>query len=121
MQERPERVSRPSVFLWSLFLLPFFSLQCAATLPEKGVPNTGTFKKKMDIKVMGSRRYYLLHIPKGYDFSETAPLVLVLMSWLAGAWLLIPALLLHIAGVLALRWLFFAEAEHVQALYYGQR
>jgi DMSO reductase anchor subunit len=34
---------------------------------------------------------------------------------------LAPALLVHLAGMLALRWLFFAEAEHVQALYYGRR
>lgn len=31
------------------------------------------------------------------------------------------ALLLHIAGALTLRWLFFAEAEHVVGLYYDQR
>ncbi len=31
------------------------------------------------------------------------------------------AVLCHIAGVLALRWLFFAQAEHVVALYYGKR
>jgi DMSO reductase anchor subunit len=31
------------------------------------------------------------------------------------------AVLCHIAGVLALRWLFFAQAEHVVGLYYGQR
>ena len=31
------------------------------------------------------------------------------------------AVLSHIAGVLALRWLFFAEAEHVVGLYYGKR
>lgn len=30
------------------------------------------------------------------------------------------AVLSHLAGVLALRWLFFAEAEHVVALYYGR-
>ena len=29
------------------------------------------------------------------------------------------AVLSHVAGVLAIRWLFFAEAEHVVALYYG--
>ena len=47
-----------------------------------------------------------------------------MLSFLAfglGDWALIIALLSHIAGMLALRWLFFAEAEHVQALYYGQR
>jgi len=31
------------------------------------------------------------------------------------------ALISHIAGVLAQRWLFFAEAEHVVGLYYGKR
>lgn len=46
-------------------------------------------------------------------------LLLALGGGLAGMILL--ALLCHIAGVLALRWLFFAEAEHVQALYYGMK
>lgn len=31
------------------------------------------------------------------------------------------AVLSHVAGVLTLRWLFFAEAEHVVGLYYGKR
>ncbi|SEW30724.1 DMSO reductase anchor subunit [Cognatiyoonia koreensis] len=31
------------------------------------------------------------------------------------------AVLSHIAGILALRWLFFAQAEHVVGLYYGKR
>ncbi|MEM1302315.1 MAG: dibenzothiophene desulfurase, partial [Pseudomonadota bacterium] len=31
------------------------------------------------------------------------------------------AVLLHLGGVLTLRWLFFAEAEHVVGLYYGKR
>ncbi len=31
------------------------------------------------------------------------------------------ALALHLTGALAARWLFFAEAEHVVGLYYGQR
>ena len=31
------------------------------------------------------------------------------------------AIISHIAGVLVSRWLFFAEAEHVVGLYYGQR
>lgn len=31
------------------------------------------------------------------------------------------AVLLHAAGALVLRWLFFAEAEHVVGLYYGRR
>ena len=31
------------------------------------------------------------------------------------------AVISHIAGILALRWLFFAQAEHVVGLYYGKR
>jgi DMSO reductase anchor subunit len=31
------------------------------------------------------------------------------------------AVLAHVAGVLASRWLFFAQAEHVVGLYYGKR
>ncbi|MEM9341999.1 MAG: DmsC/YnfH family molybdoenzyme membrane anchor subunit [Pseudomonadota bacterium] len=31
------------------------------------------------------------------------------------------AILAHIAGILCIRWLFFAEAEHVVSLYYGRR
>lgn len=31
------------------------------------------------------------------------------------------ALVLHFAGMVVSRWLFFAEAEHVVGLYYGQR
>lgn len=49
------------------------------------------------------------------------PFALTLLALLLGDWLLGPALLAHLAGMLALRWLFFAEAEHVQALYYGIR
>ncbi len=35
--------------------------------------------------------------------------------------LAVVAVLAHVAGVLASRWLFFAEAEHVVGLYYGKR
>jgi DMSO reductase anchor subunit len=31
------------------------------------------------------------------------------------------AAVVHLAGALAARWLFFAEAEHVVGLYYGAR
>ena len=42
------------------------------------------------------------------------------LGWFAH-WLLIVAGLAHLAGAAASRWLFFAEAEHVVGLYYGQR
>lgn len=48
-----------------------------------------------------------------------APVVLLLLPFShLLAWL---AVLSHVAGVLASRWLFFAEAEHVVGLYYGKR
>lgn len=54
---------------------------------------------------------------------------LVLASFLPTILLLLPfshtlaglAVLSHVAGALAARWLFFAEAEHVVGLYYGKR
>ncbi|WP_088347550.1 MULTISPECIES: DmsC/YnfH family molybdoenzyme membrane anchor subunit [Rhodomicrobium] len=39
-------------------------------------------------------------------------------SWSPVLWLALPV---HLAGVAASRWLFFAEAEHVVSLYYGYR
>ncbi|NNE53146.1 MAG: dimethyl sulfoxide reductase anchor subunit [Sulfitobacter sp.] len=47
------------------------------------------------------------------------PILLLLLPF--GHWIAAIAVLLHIAGVLASRWLFFAEAEHVVGLYYGKR
>lgn len=47
------------------------------------------------------------------------PVILLLLPFTH--WLAALALLSHIAGVLTLRWLFFAEAEHVVGLYYGKR
>ena len=47
------------------------------------------------------------------------PLVLLLLPF--SHILALMAVLIHVAGVLAARWLFFAEAEHVVGLYYGKR
>lgn len=47
------------------------------------------------------------------------PGVLLLVS--GGVAAMVVAALLHLAGALAARWLFFAEAEHVVGLYYGRR
>ena len=44
----------------------------------------------------------------------------LLLAFPAGHALALVAVLSHVAGLLAARWLFFAQAEHVQALYYGR-
>ncbi|MEO0358362.1 MAG: DmsC/YnfH family molybdoenzyme membrane anchor subunit [Pseudomonadota bacterium] len=49
-------------------------------------------------------------------------LVPVLLLLIPGGWVVVVlAALAHVAGTLAQRWLFFAEAEHVVGLYYGKR
>lgn len=47
------------------------------------------------------------------------PVTLLLLPF--NHWFGLAAVLLHITGILAGRWLFFAQAEHVVGLYYGQR
>ena len=47
------------------------------------------------------------------------PIILLLLPF--NHFFALLAVLAHIAGVLASRWLFFAEAEHVVGLYYGKR
>ncbi len=84
-------------------------------------PHTGTnyLLKEMAYEVGRRRAFELRRL--GAVLGYLAPLVLSLLALLAGSWLMALALAAHVAGMLALRWLFFAEAEHVQALYYGKR
>jgi DMSO reductase anchor subunit len=44
-----------------------------------------------------------------------------LMAAVGGVALMLAAVLVHLVGAFAARWLFFAEAEHVVGLYYGKR
>lgn len=67
---------------------------------------------------VGRRRAYQLRL-LGAVLGFLVPLALALLALAVGAWALLPAFLAHLAGLMALRWLFFAEAEHVQATYYG--
>jgi DMSO reductase anchor subunit len=84
-------------------------------------PHTGPnyLLREMAFEV-GRRRAYRLRW-LGALLGFLLPVLLGLLALAFGAWLLVLALICHIAGMLALRWLFFAEAEHVQALYYGRR
>jgi DMSO reductase anchor subunit len=82
-------------------------------------PHTGTnYLLREFVHVIGRKHAQKLRI-----------IAIVLMTILPIILLLIPfshflalfAVVSHIAGVLAARWLFFAEAEHVVGLYYGKR
>ncbi|MEO0992924.1 MAG: DmsC/YnfH family molybdoenzyme membrane anchor subunit [Pseudomonadota bacterium] len=82
-------------------------------------PHTGAnyLLEEMAFKVGRKRAWQLRWIGAALGF--LAPAVLVVLSWAIGDPVIVLALLVHLAGAMALRWLFFAEAEHVQALYYG--
>jgi len=61
-----------------LLILSCLSLQCTAMHSMEGFPTGGTHKRTLDIRVMGLRRSYLVHVPAQYDAAEKAPLVLVI-------------------------------------------
>lgn len=83
-------------------------------------PHTGSnyLLDEMAYQVGRRRADQLRKIGFGAGFG--VPLLLTLLAMVTGSGWLILALVFHLTGVLALRWLFFAEAEHVQAFYYGQ-
>ena len=83
-------------------------------------PHTGTnyLLKEMAYQVGRNRSEQLVRA--GWVLGGALPLLLAGLALLIGGWVLPLALLCHIAGMMAFRWLFFAEAEQVQALYYGR-
>jgi len=82
-------------------------------------PHTGTnyLLKEFVFQVGRKHAFNLRVLAMGLGFA-----IPVLALWLLpGHFGAAVAVLSHIAGVLALRWLFFAQAEHVVGLYYGKR
>jgi len=82
-------------------------------------PHTGTnYLMKEFIHVVGRKHAEKLRmIAMGLGFVLPVILLLLPFNHVFAA----IAILSHIAGVLTLRWLFFAQAEHVVGLYYGKR
>lgn len=82
-------------------------------------PHTGTnYLLKEFVHVVGRKHSIKLRaiaLVLGY----AAPVALLLLP--VGHMIAALAILLHLAGIAASRWLFFAEAEHVVGLYYGKR
>ncbi|EAQ05535.1 dimethyl sulfoxide reductase anchor subunit family protein [Yoonia vestfoldensis] len=82
-------------------------------------PHTGTnYLMREFIHVVGRKHAQRLRII-AVALAFVLPIIFLLVpfSHIWGAL----ALVSHIAGVLVLRWLFFAQAEHVVGLYYGKR
>jgi sulfite dehydrogenase (quinone) subunit SoeC len=82
-------------------------------------PHTGTnYLMREFIHVVGRKHALRLRVIAAL-LAFVLPIIFLLVpfSHIWGAL----ALVSHIAGVLVLRWLFFAQAEHVVGLYYGKR
>lgn len=82
-------------------------------------PHTGSnYLLKEMVHVVGRRHAGRLRLI-ALGLGALGPGVLLLL--LPGSWLVLALVLpLHLVGLLAARWLFFAEAEHVVGLYYGR-
>ncbi|MFN3280189.1 MAG: dimethyl sulfoxide reductase anchor subunit family protein [Tabrizicola sp.] len=101
------------------------SLGTATGLDRLGVPSVldpahtaGNYLKREMIFVVGRKHAARLRRIALALASVAPALILLLPLGLFGIAL---AAVLHLAGALAARWLFFAEAEHVVGLYYGAR
>ena len=82
-------------------------------------PHTGTnYLLKEMVHQIGRKHAQRLRL-LGLVFGLALPTIL-LLSQSVGHVLAGLLVILHVGGVLALRWLFFAEAEHVVGLYYGK-
>jgi DMSO reductase anchor subunit len=82
-------------------------------------PHTGTnYLLREFVHVVGRKHSQKLRI-LGVALMAVVPVVLLLLPF--SHLLAALAVASHIAGVIVLRWLFFAEAEHVVGLYYGKR
>jgi len=82
-------------------------------------PHTGTnYLLREFVHVVGRKHAQKLRIIS-IVLMAALPVILLLLPF--NHLLALVAVLAHIAGVLVARWLFFAQAEHVVGLYYGQR
>jgi DMSO reductase anchor subunit len=95
----------------------------AIGLDRLGVPSVldpahtaGNYLKREMIFVVGRRHAGKLR-QIALVLASLAPALILLLP--LGPWGIALAAFLHLAGALAARWLFFAEAEHVVGLYYG--
>lgn len=97
----------------------------ATGLDRLGVPSVldpahtaGNYLKREMIFVVGRKHAAKLR-KIALVLAAALPALVLLLP--LGIWGIALAAALHLAGALAARWLFFAEAEHVVGLYYGAR
>ncbi|MDP2737779.1 MAG: DmsC/YnfH family molybdoenzyme membrane anchor subunit [Pseudorhodobacter sp.] len=109
-----------------LFAARGLSLASATGLGRIGTPAVfeqphtgGNYLTREMIHVVGRRHAQKLRVIAVIGAGLLPALILLALpaGWPATAL----ALVVHLVGAIAARWLFFAEAEHVVGLYYGQR
>lgn len=83
-------------------------------------PHTGSNYLLHEMVHVVARKHAVKLRAIGYVLSSALPWVMLILLPFSHA-LAALAVLSHIAGTLVVRWLFFAEAEHVVGLYYGKR
>ena len=65
--------------IWlTCIMLTLSLLSCASSLPKDTPQGPKTYKNKMDIRIMGTRRSYLVHVPPDYTPQKPLPLVVVI-------------------------------------------
>jgi sulfite dehydrogenase (quinone) subunit SoeC len=101
------------------------NLGAATGLDRLGLPSVldpahtaGNYLKREMIFVVGRKHAAKLRFI-ALSLASAVPALILLLP--LGLWGIALAAVLHLAGALAARWLFFAEAEHVVGLYYGAR
>ncbi|MBO6854107.1 MAG: dimethyl sulfoxide reductase anchor subunit [Marivivens sp.] len=82
-------------------------------------PHTGTNYLLREMVYVVARKHAARLRIIALVFGFGLPIILLSLPF-SHIWALL-AVLSHVGGLLALRWLFFAEAEHVVGLYYGRR
>lgn len=83
-------------------------------------PHSGTNYLLSEMVYVVARKHAIKLRIIAFALAYGAPMLLAMISG-RGFDLYIVALIAHIIGLLAQRWLFFAEAEHVVGLYYDKR
>lgn len=82
-------------------------------------PHTGPNYLLRELVFQVGRKHALKLRGIAFGLGYAVPVLLLLVPFSHA--LALVAVLAHVAGVAASRWLFFAEAEHVVGLYYGKR
>ncbi|WP_147110285.1 DmsC/YnfH family molybdoenzyme membrane anchor subunit [Tateyamaria sp. syn59] len=82
-------------------------------------PHTGTNYLLKEFAYVVGRKHSMKLRTISFVLMVVLPVLLLALPF--SHWIALVAVVSYVAGTLASRWLFFAEAEHVVGLYYGKR